>query len=186
MYGLAGFCTVFLFLFNALELNPIDGDPACVCVCLPPQISAPSVTCASPALSSVTCWVSPAAAPCGPGERCTNKLQIWKFSQKQVYTSVYINSVSLRMFGAKVGAQMWGFGTACTLVLLKDLFFRLECKAKVYVFTYVNNKQIMENLNLFFHQRLHCSTVSYTNEFLLGLEFLKTVAARGEINDALI
>lgn len=43
----------------------------CICVFAPPQMFAWTPSAASPALSAEMCFASPAAAPCGPGGRCT-------------------------------------------------------------------------------------------------------------------
>lgn len=85
----------FIFFKNyiKLELIPLMGVPRQVCtwlhhvsacVCLPLQISVPTVACVCPAPSSVTCFASQAAAPCGPGERCTTARQTdaWKFHNR--------------------------------------------------------------------------------------------------------
>lgn len=63
----------------------------CVCVRLPLQISVLSVTCICPALASMMCFASQAAAPCVPGERCTTatQTQLRKFQNMTTPTSLH-------------------------------------------------------------------------------------------------
>lgn len=86
---------------HEIKLNLINDDPQAAtnlivvrvpaCACLPHQITVLTVTCVSPALSSVTCSASRAAAPYGPGERCTTatqtQTQLWKFRNMSATTS---------------------------------------------------------------------------------------------------
>lgn len=62
-----------------------------VCMSVPLLISVLSVTCVSPAPSSVTCFAFQAAAPCGLGERCmkATESQLWKFQNITTKTSLH-------------------------------------------------------------------------------------------------